>query len=271
MMVAMPDYQFSTIKVVPQSAHREPVAVGVILYDPKRGEAYRRFTDNWDEVRRRTGLPSLPDIRSMAEEGPVKVGDGYLAALSEGQFPDTLLVTRPNNLMPFDTPHDALEWTFGIHVGLPARPDDGDARSRRADALLGERIKAMGFAHGSYKRRYEFSVRPPAVRFPHVFLGNEVPLVALFAVSARSASATDTIKKRIGDIASIERWHTKEVSFMMWAAEARDGAGLAGSVSRGIAERLEKWEVEVVYQDGIGDVLAQIRDRVSPASAALIR
>lgn len=270
-MVAMPDYQFSTVKVVPQSSHREPVAVGVILYDPKRGEVHRRFTDNWDEVRRRTGLSSLPDMRSVAEEGPVKVADGYLAAMSEDQFPDTLLVTRPNNLMPFDTPRDALDWIFGTHVGLPARPVGGDAHGRRADALLGAQIRDMGFARGSYKCRYEFRVRPPAVKFPHVFLRNGVPLAALFAVSVRSASATDTIKSRIGDIASIEKWHMKEVSFMMWAAEARDGAELAGAVAHGIAERLEKWGVEVVYQDGIGDALAQIRDRVSPAPASLPR
>ena len=66
----MPDYQFSTVKVVPQSARRGPVAVGVMLYDPARGEIYRRFTDDWDEVRRRTGLAGLPDIRSVTEEGP---------------------------------------------------------------------------------------------------------------------------------------------------------------------------------------------------------
>ena len=130
----MHDYQFSTIKVVPQSARKEPVAVGVILYDPKRGEIYRKFTDNWDEVRRRTGLATLPDIRSITKEGPIKVAGGgrYLADLAENQFPDALLVTRPNNLMPFDTPLDALEWTFGTHIGLPARADaGGDARVRR--------------------------------------------------------------------------------------------------------------------------------------------
>ena len=270
-MDAMPNYQFSTIRVVPQSAHAEAVAVGVILYDPKRGEVHRRFTDNWDEVRRRTGLASLPDIGRVAEEGPARVADGYLAALLEDQFPDTLLVTRPNSLMPFDTPRDALDWAFGMHVGLPARQDGGHAPGQRADALLGERIKAAGFAPGSYKRRYEFSVRPPPVEFPHVFLRDAVPRMAMFAVSAGSASATDTIKSRIGDIASIERWHTKGVSFMMWAAEARDSAELAGSVDSGIAERLEKWDIEAVYRDGIDDALARIRDCVSSSQDALPR
>ena len=267
----MPNYQFSTIKVVPQSAHKEPVAVGVILYDPKRGEVHRRFTDNWEEVRRRTGLASLPDIGPMAEEGPVKVADSYLATLSENQFPDTLFVTRPNNLMPFDTPRDALDWIFGMHVGLPARPDDHDAPGQRADTLLGERIRAVGFAPGSYKWRYEFSRRRPPVRFPHVFLRDAVPRIAMFAVSVRSASATDTIKSRIGDIASIEKWHMKEVSFMMWAAGTKDSDELAGSVTRGIVERLEKWDVEVVYRDGIGDALARIRDSISSAQATLSR
>ena len=47
-MTAMPDYQFSTIKVVPQNARSEPATVGVILYDPKRDEICRKFTDSWD-------------------------------------------------------------------------------------------------------------------------------------------------------------------------------------------------------------------------------
>ena len=267
----MPDYQFSTIKVVPQSACKEPVAVGVILYDPKRGEIYRKFTDNWDEVRRRTGLATLPDIRSTTKEGPIKVAGGgrYLADLAENQFPDALLVTRPNNLMPFDTPLDALEWTFGTHIGLPARADaGGDARGRRANALLGERIRAAGFAAGSYKCRYVFRARAPRIKFPHVFLEGTAPRAALFAVSVGSASAAGIIKGRIGDIASIEKWHTRDVSFKMWAAEARDGAELAKSVSRGIAELLEKWRVGVIYGDGIADALAKIRSRVSPAPAA---
>lgn len=36
-MIAIPGCQFSTVKVVPQSARRKPAAVGVILYDPAQG------------------------------------------------------------------------------------------------------------------------------------------------------------------------------------------------------------------------------------------
>lgn len=265
----MPDYQFSAIKIVPQSAGREPVAVGVILYDPKRGEIYRRFTDNWDEVRRRTGLATLPDIRSITEEGPIKVGDGYLADLSANQFPDTLLVTRPNNLMPFDTPHGALEWVFEAHVGLPPRTvDDAAPSSRRADALLGDRITAMGFAAGSHRHMHEFLLGSLRIRFPHVFLKDGVPRDALFAASVGSRSAASAIRSRIGDIASIQRWCAPGIAFKMCATESRHDAETAGSAVRESMKLLDKWGVGVVYWDGIGDALAEIKDGVSPVPVA---
>lgn len=265
----MPDYQFSAIKIVPQSASKEPVAVGVILYDPKKGEIYRRFTDNWDEVRRKTGLATLPDIRSITEEGPIKVGDGYLADLSANQFPDTLLVTRPNNLMPFDTPHGALEWIFEAHVGLPPRTaDDASPSTRRADALLGDMIEAMGFAAGSYRHRHEFRLGSLRIRFPHVFLKDGAPRDALFAASVCSRSAAGAIRSRIGDIASIQRWFTPGVAFRMCATESRHDAEAASSAVRESMDLLGKWGVGVVYRDGIGDALAEIRDGVSPAPVA---
>ena len=262
----MPDYQFSAIKIVPQSARREPVAIGVILYDPKKGEIYRRFTDNWDEVRRRTGLATLPDIRSITEEGPIRVGDDYLADLSANQFPDTLLVTRPNNLMPFDTPRDALEWIFAAHVGLPPRTGDESSRScRRADAMLGSRIAAMGFAAGSYKHRYEFHLDTLRIRFPHVFFKDGVPRDALFAASVASRSAANSIRSRICDVASIKRWHDADVTFRMCAVETRHDAERSVSAVRETMGLLDKWDIDVVYWDGIGDALTKIRDGVSPA------
>lgn len=264
----MPDYQFSTIKVVPQSARMEPVAVGVILYDPAKGVIYRRFTDNWDEVRRRTGLANLPDIRSVTEEGPIGVGDNYLATLSENQFPDTLLVTPPNSLMPFDTPGDALEWTFGMHVGLPQRAGADGLPSQRADVLLAERIAAAGFTAGSYKRRYTFNLHPPYVVFPHVFLKGSVPRDALFAVSVQSGSATTIIKSRICDIASIRKWTSAKVTFRMCAVEARGDAGWKKPTVRRILALLGRWDVDIVYRDGLDDALSQIRDEVSPVQTA---
>lgn len=268
----MPDYEFSTIKIVPQSARREPVAVGVILYDPKKGEIYRRFTDNWDEVRRRTGLATLPDIRSITEEGPIRVGDDYLANLSANQFPDTLLVTRPNNLMPFDTPRDALEWIFAAHVGLPPRPgDDGSRPCRRADAMLGGRIAAMGFAAGSYRHRYEFRLDSLRIRFPHVFLKDGVPRDALFAASVASRSAADAIRRRICDVASIKRWHDADVAFRMCAVESRHDAEKSVSPVRETMGLLDKWDIDVVYWDGVDDALAKIRDGVSPVPIAQFR
>ena len=264
----MHDYQFSTIKVAPQSAHREPVAVGVILYDPKKGEIYRKFTDNWDEVRRRTGLATLPDLRSVTDEGPVEAGDDYLADLSANQFPDTLLVTRPCNLMPFDTPRDALDWTFGTHVGLPPRIDGGPASGRRADGMLGGRIAAMKFVPGSYRRRYAFRLDPLRIRFPHVFLKDGVPREALFAASISSRSATNAIRRRICDIASIRKWHGGSVGFRMCAVESARDARRAGPPVRETMGLLDKWGIGVVYWDGVDDMLGQIREIVSPAPLA---
>lgn len=259
----MPDYQFSTVKIVPQSARMEPVAVGVILYDPAGGVIYRRFTDNWDEVRRRTGLANLPDIRSVTEEGPIRVGDDYLAALSEGQFPDTLFVTPPNSLMPFDTPDDALEWTFGMHVGLLQRAGADGLSGRRADELLAERIAAAGFAAGSYRRRYRFDLHPPYVVFPHVFLKGAVPHDALFAVSVQSESAAGVIKSRICDIASIRKWTSTKAAFRMCAVEARGDDGWKRPAVRSSLALLGKWDIGIVYRDGLDDTLSQIRDEVS--------
>ena len=57
-----------------------------------------------------------------------------LADIAEGRFPDALHVSQPNNPVPFDTPRDALDWTFQAHVGLPARSagEGGDAPPSRA-------------------------------------------------------------------------------------------------------------------------------------------
>ncbi len=264
----MPDYQFSTIKIAPQSARREPVAVGVILYDPQKGEIYRRFTDNWDEVRRRTGLATLPDLRSITVEGPVEVGDDYLASLSANQFPDTLLVTRPCSLMPFDTPRDALDWTFGTHVGLPPRIGGGHASGRSADGMLESRIASMKFVPGSYRRRYGFRLDPFRIRFPHVFLKDGVPCEALFAASISSRSATNAIRRRICDIASIRKWHGGNVGFRMCAVEPTRDERRACSPVRETMGLLDKWGVGVVYWDGVDDMLGQIRESVSTALLA---
>lgn len=262
----MPDYQFSTIKIVPRSVSKEPVAIGVILYDPKKGEVYRRFTDNWDEVRRRTGFATLPDIRSITTEGPIEVGEDYLANLSANQFPDTLLVTQPNNLMPFDTPHDALEWTFVAHVGPPPRTGLDSSPGRSPNALLGEKIVGMGFGADSYRNRYEFRLDSLCIQFPHVFLKDGVPHNALFATSVLSSSATNAIKSRVCDILSIQKWYRHSVAFMMCIVEHRHDAERSLPVRKNMG-LLNKSGISVVYWDGVGSALEKIRNGVSPVHA----
>ena len=105
----MPHYQFSAIQLVPRPGDGEPLSIGVILYDTDRNVAYRKFTDNWDEVRQRTGLGSLPDLRKVTEEGPFPAKGNYLDALAESQFHDSLLVTAPKRLMDFETHNAALD------------------------------------------------------------------------------------------------------------------------------------------------------------------
>ena len=71
----MPSCQFSAIQAIPSDlgAHT-PANVGVILYDPSRNIAYRKLTDNWQEVFRITGFRYSPRDGEPAEQGPFSVG-----------------------------------------------------------------------------------------------------------------------------------------------------------------------------------------------------
>lgn len=261
----MPDYQFSTIKIVPESPRMEPVAVGVIVYDPKANTIYRRFTDNWGEAWRRAGYPPLPGLRSTTEDGPIEVGDDYLANTAKNQFPDSILVTPPNHLMPFDTPHDALEWTFATHVGVPPLGAGGSPAAGCPDRLLGDRIGAMGLAAGLYRRGYPFDLRPPRIVFPHVFLRDGVPRDALFAVSVRSRSAAHSIARRLCEILSIRKWHRSDIGFGMCTVEARADAGRddLDPAVRDAMDMLGRWGVGVVHWDGVRGELERIRRGMS--------
>ena len=77
----MTNCQVSTIMVVPHDGvHHDTLNVGVILYDPDRNVAYRKVTDNWAEVRRRTGFRYNAG-RGEGVQGPYSVGDNYLENL----------------------------------------------------------------------------------------------------------------------------------------------------------------------------------------------
>ena len=155
-------------------------------------------------------------------------------------------------------------------MGLPPRAGgNGPSGRREADEMLSERIAAFGFAAGTYRRRCRFNLRPAHVVFPHVLLKDGAPRDALFAASARSGPAAGIIKSRICDIASIRKWTGSKPAFRMCAAEARDDGGWKRPAVRRALALLDRWDVGIVYRDGLDDALSQIRKEVSPAPTAL--
>lgn len=141
----MTNCQVSTIMVVPHDGvHHDTLNVGVILYDPDKNVAYRKVTDNWAEVRRRTGFRYNAG-RGEGVQGPYSVGDNYLENLVRGQVRDSLVVTPPKTLMEFATHGEALEWAYASRVGVPPANDG-------AGAWLREAIAGAGFPGGATGR-----------------------------------------------------------------------------------------------------------------------
>ena len=255
----MADYTFSTIKIVPQVARGESVNVGILLYDPAHKLLYRRLTDNWDEVRRRAGIGSLPDLGAISGDVPTKVGEDYLMSLAENSL-GNIVVTAPRPLMPFDTHQDAMEWVFRSQVGVPS---GGRRRAARADAVLAGLVGEAGFPRGSCLRGYKFGSGDVSVRFPYVFRKGDRPSAAMFAVSFSQAYALARIKERLYDILSIREWHGAGIEFTMFAVQSeRDVDTLDDDVRNGLG-MLDERRVGVVYMDGIRDALGRIRRLVS--------
>ena len=260
----MPHYQFSAIQIVPRPGDGEPLSIGVILYDADRNVAYRKLTDNWDEVRQRTGLGSLPDLRKVTEEGPFPAKGDYLDALAESQFHDSLLVTAPKRLMDFETRNAALDWAFKAHVSLPQKVLGPNGHPNRADSILGKKIKATLFPPGCHKAGYRFTLPTPAVRLPHVFLKDDTPRAVLFAASLRSASAHGIIKQRLADVLSVRKWTgLSDLDFTMCVVQQKREIGLLKQPVRDALQLLNKWNIGVTYWNDINKKLKQILQLVS--------
>ena len=251
----MADYTFSTIKLVPQVARGESVNIGILLYDPAQNLLYRRLTDNWDEVRRRAGIGSLPDLGAISGDAPTKVDDDYLTSLAENSL-GNIVITTPRPLMPFDTHLDALEWVFRSQIGVPS---GSRRRAARADTVLAGLIGEAEFPHGSYSRGYKFDRGDTSIRFPYVFGRGDEPSAAMFAVSFSQAYALARIKERLYDILSIREWHGSGIEFTMFAVQRKcDVDPLDDDVRNGLG-MLDERRVGVVYMDGIRDALGRIR------------
>lgn len=258
----MPVCQFSTITVAPHGpAHPDPVNIGVIVYDPDTNTAYRRLTDNWEEVRRRTGFVYIPAKNELAKQGPFPVEDGYLKNLAEGQVRDRLVVSPPRNLMPFETHEAALEWVYSMQVGVP---DSGGGAAAR---LRGEIARAR-FPPGCYKRTHEFDLGGPAVRVPNVFFAGSAPLHALFALSFAAPGSYAATRMALGKVRAVRELAGLDVEFSACIVQSESEADKDRTdISRSI-ELLDKWNVEGVYWDGVGEKLGMIRRAVQSHPAA---
>lgn len=263
----MPDCQFSTITVAPHGpGHPDPVNVGVIVYDPCTNTAYRKVTDNWEEVHRRTGYRYIPGRDEPAEQGPFKVGDGYLQSLADGQVLDRLVVSQPKSLMHFDTSEEALEWVYSMQVGVP--PRGGGRGQGGAAARLRDMIARAGFG-GCYKADYEIDLGGPAVRLPNVFLAGSEPRSALFALSLDSPDSHAEARVALGAVRAVRELAGLDVEFSACIAQAEHEADKGGECARRSLELLRKWNVECVYWDGLGAKLEGIRRAlVLPQAAA---
>ena len=255
----MGDYTFSTIKLVPQAARGEPVNIGILLYDPAQRLLYRRLTDNWDEVRRRAGVASLPDLGAVLEESPTRADDGCLASLAENSL-GGIVITAPRPLMPFDTHQAALEWVFRSQVGVP---DGGRRRAAGADSVLAGLVSEAEFPRGSCRRGHRFGSGGVSIRFPYVFGRDGTPSAAMFAVSFAQAHALARIKQGLYDILSIREWHGDGIEFAMFAAQNRGDVDPRDSDVRNGLEMLRDRRVDVVYMDGIREALGRIRRLVA--------
>lgn len=262
----MPGFQFSTIQVVPHDPGRHAAAnVGVILYDPSRNIAYRKLTDNWQEVQRVTGFRYNPGSAEAAEQGPFDVEDAYLENLARDQFMDSLTVTPPKTLMPFDTYEKALRWAYGSQVSIAALADEKNGRPDAADMRLRKKIAGVHFPKGCYKHAYKFDLdRPPAMRFPNVFLANGEPYKALFAVSLAAASASAIVKKRICEIETIKKQTGTGATFAMCTIQAKQEIDKGKPHVRDSLDLAREWDVESITWDRVDWELAKIRRHVSP-------
>ena len=261
----MPGCQFSTVRVVPHDLGRHaPANVGVILYDPGKNIAYRKITDNWQEVYRITGFRYKPGAAEAAEQGPFDVEDNYLENLVKGQFMDSLRVAPPRSLMHFDTHEEALEWTYNSQVSIAALDGGKNGRADAAAVLLRKKIEMASFPKWSYKATYRFDLgRPPAMPFPNVFFKGDRPYKALFAVSLSAPRSYAIVKKRMCEVETIRRQAAATPAFGMCTIPPRREIDMGKPHVHNSLDLAKEWDVEDIPWDMVDEELEEIRTTVS--------
>jgi len=61
----MSNYEFVTVKLVPNLFRNEPVNVGIMLIDKNEKEIYSKFTNNFDELLKRIGYENLNGFEKL--------------------------------------------------------------------------------------------------------------------------------------------------------------------------------------------------------------
>lgn len=265
----MNSYAFSTVKIVPDLARDEPVNIGVILLDADNNKVYRRFTENWDEVKRRTGVGRLPNTHKTVDAVD---DDRYLEELSSRGPRDSLVVTKPRPVARIKAPQETLDVLFGVQISLPETHPQESRALRQFSRSLDDMIKRTGFPAKSYERRYAFRETVADRKFPYVFLKGEFPYLGIDYLSLSAGNVLDTTKIKSCDIGLIRGSQTKpraglqKTDFKIFAAQDRDEVDTRENRVRKSLEVLEFSKIPLVYKGDSGHELDRICKTVSVAA-----
>ena len=248
----MSSYKFSTVKIIPDLAKYEPVNVGVILHDVGNARIYRRFTNNWAEFKRRTGIKYMPHT-----DGPGAGEDAdYLDALASETGRDNLEVTKPKPVSPTRAPQETLDALFRIQISLPEkRPENGSATSSTLQEFrswLYRTIQKTGFPERSYERGYAFEATVVDRKFACAFLKGGFPRMCIECLSFSAGNALRTTKSASSDIELVRKSQRRsgglQTAFRIFSEQDRDEVDTADDRVRKSLEVLELSDIETVYK-----------------------
>lgn len=265
----MNSYAFSTVKIVPDLARDEPVNIGVILLDADNNKVYRKFTENWKEVKRRTGIGRLPNTHKTVD---VVENGRYLEELSSRGPKDSLVVTKPKPVARIKAPQETLDVLFGVQISLPEKQSQESSTIRQFSRSLDEMIKRAGFPAESYESRYAFRKTVADRKFPYVFLKGGLPYLGIDYLSLSAGNVLDATKIKSCDIGLIRGSQTRpraglqKTGFKIFAAQDRDEVDTRDDRVRKSLRVLEFSKIPLVYRGDSGHELDRICKTVSVAA-----
>jgi len=256
----MSKYQFSTVKLIPNLVRDESVNIGVILYDSTKNKAYPKFTKNWKEVSRRTGVDRLPDLPKIIKIETIKTDDDYLNALYSKNFQDSLVITKPKLISLIETPSETLEMLFDTQVSLPSEDTLESRTVKRFRGWLGDVITSRNFPDRSYKTQYKFDGTIVDKRFPYVFMKDKFPYLGIDYLSFVPNTILNNTKLRSFDINLIRAAQTtKKTNFKLFSAQDKDEIDLKDTHVQKSLKILELSDIPIIYKNDSEYELDKIR------------